>query len=370
MNKNNAILTLFLLLQFTFWGKTKANSAIMETIVFINEIHYDNIGADTNEAIELTGTAGTILDNWSLVLYNGNGGTVYNTIDLTGTFTDQSEGYGFITFQIEGIQNGAPDGMALINDAGEVIQFLSYEGVLTAVDGPAIGLESEDIGQAETSATLETESLQLEGTGTLYTDFTWVPAATSTFGEANNNQFGNSDDGGTTVEDTIVFINEIHYDNVSADGNEAIELTGNAGSSIDGWSLVLYNGNGGAAYNTVDLTGTFTDQNDGYGFISFEIAGIQNGAPDGIALVNDVDEVIQFLSYEGSFMATDGPAIDLVSEDIGQAETTSTLDTQSLQLTGTGSVYTDFVWAAPATSTFNDINNCLLYTSPSPRDRG
>ncbi|CAN5695304.1 hypothetical protein BH18ACT3_BH18ACT3_00660 [soil metagenome] len=43
--------------------------------VFINEIHYDNSGADTGEAIEIAGPAGLDLAGWSLVLYNGTGGT-------------------------------------------------------------------------------------------------------------------------------------------------------------------------------------------------------------------------------------------------------------------------------------------------------
>ncbi|MEJ7724882.1 MAG: hypothetical protein WKF64_11300 [Ilumatobacteraceae bacterium] len=44
--------------------------------VFINEIHYDNSGTDTGEAIEIAGPAGLDLAGWSLVLYNGTGGDV------------------------------------------------------------------------------------------------------------------------------------------------------------------------------------------------------------------------------------------------------------------------------------------------------
>ena len=40
--------------------------------VFINEFHYDNIGADTGEFIEIAGTAGTDLTGWSLIRYNGS----------------------------------------------------------------------------------------------------------------------------------------------------------------------------------------------------------------------------------------------------------------------------------------------------------
>ncbi|KAA3636123.1 MAG: hypothetical protein DWP92_10010, partial [Armatimonadetes bacterium] len=52
--------------------------------VFINEIHYDNVGTDTGEFVEVAGTAGTDLAGWTIALYNGSNGTVYNTINLSG----------------------------------------------------------------------------------------------------------------------------------------------------------------------------------------------------------------------------------------------------------------------------------------------
>ena len=344
---------LFFLLKLTFWGNTQTINDLPKEVIFINEIHYDNSGADSNEGIELAGTAGTNLDGWSLVLYNGNNSSIYKTVNLSGTFTDQSGGYGFISFSISGIQNGSPDGIALVNNNAEVIQFLSYEGTITALDGPAVGLVSEDIGQEETGSTLSTESLQLVGSGSVFTDFTWSIPSVSTFGAINNNQIFE----GAIAKSSIVFFNEIHYDNVSTDSNEGIELAGTVGAVIDGWSLVFYNGGNGSVYKTIDLNGTFTDQSDGYGFIYFSISGIQNGSPDGIALINENAEVIQFISYEGTLTAIDGPAVGLVSEDIGQEETGSTLSTESLQLIGSGKNVSDFTWRAPSVNTFGQVNN-------------
>ena len=107
------------------------------TAVFINEIHYDNAGGDTGEAVEIAGPAGTDLSSWTLVLYNGSNGTAYATLGLSTTLADQSDGYGFevVNLPTNGIQNGGPDGMALIDDLGTVVQFLSYEGSFTATDG-------------------------------------------------------------------------------------------------------------------------------------------------------------------------------------------------------------------------------------------
>jgi hypothetical protein len=85
--------------------------------VFINEFHYDNSGTDVGEFIELAGLAGTNLNGWSLVLYNGSNGAAYNTIDLSGnTITNESNGFGFVTvsFPSNGLQNGSPDGIALV----------------------------------------------------------------------------------------------------------------------------------------------------------------------------------------------------------------------------------------------------------------
>jgi uncharacterized protein len=158
--------------------------------VFINEIHYDNAGADSGELVEVAGLAGTDLSGWTLVLYNGNGGAAYATIALSGILPDQDDGYGTLSFAgpAAGIQNGAPDGLALVDNLGRVIQFLSYEGVMTATAGPASGLTSVDIGVSESGSDAAGFSLQLTGSGSSYEDFTWAPSAAGTAGAINTGQ--------------------------------------------------------------------------------------------------------------------------------------------------------------------------------------
>ena len=178
--------------------------------VFINEIHYDNTSTDTNEGIEVAGTAGTDLSGWTIELYNGNGGSLYSTINLSGVLSDQQGGLGTKFFAKSGIQNGAPDGLALIDDTGAVIQFLSYEGTLTATSGTAAGMTSTDIGVKETSSTAVGDSLQLTGTGTSYADFTWASPAASTYDAINNGQtFGSGGSGGSGGGGTITPIYDI-----------------------------------------------------------------------------------------------------------------------------------------------------------------
>jgi hypothetical protein len=41
------------------------------SVVFINEIHYDNAGTDVGEGVEIAGTAGMDLTGWSIIPYNG-----------------------------------------------------------------------------------------------------------------------------------------------------------------------------------------------------------------------------------------------------------------------------------------------------------
>jgi predicted extracellular nuclease len=147
----------------------------------ISEIHYDNSGGDTGEFVEVAGPAGTDLTGWSIVLYNGSNGTAYRTIALIGTIDDEDGTHGAVDFQLptNGLQNGSPDGLALIDPAGGVVEFLSYEGELTATNGPAAGDTSTDIGVAEPSSTPIGDSLQL-------IDGVWTGPAANSAGILNS----------------------------------------------------------------------------------------------------------------------------------------------------------------------------------------
>ncbi len=155
----------------------------------------------------------------------------------------------------------------------------------------------------------------------------------------------------------VVWINEIHYDNAGTDHDEFVEIAGTAGLDLAGWRLIAYNGNGGRAYASVALSGTMPDLSNGLGVMGVNFPNMQNGSPDGIALVDSSGQLVQFISYEGSFTATDGIADDQVSEDIGTSENSSTSIGYSLQLTGQGRRYSDFTWQQPSTATKGQINN-------------
>ena len=170
--------------------------------------------------------------------------------------------------------------------------------------------------------------------------------------------------GAVTQAEGTVFVNELHYDNAGTDAGEAIEIAGPAGTSLTGWSVVLYNGSTGAPYRTTALEGTIPDQGGGFGTVSltFPSNGIQNGSPDAVALVDATGLMLQLLSYEGTFTAVGGPADGATSTTIGVAETGSEPGGQSLRLTGTGTAYEDFTWASPATSSFGAVNPGQTFT--------
>ncbi|MDJ0710959.1 MAG: lamin tail domain-containing protein [Woeseiaceae bacterium] len=289
--------------------------------VFINEIHYDNDGADTGEAIEIAAVAGTDLAGCRLVLYNGSNGTTYNTVNLSGLIVDQQGGFGTASFAISGIQNGSPDGVALVDASDNVLEFISYEGPLTATNGPANGLTSTDIGVAEGSSTPAGFSLQLTGNGSVANEFTWVGPQPASFAAVNDGQTFN---GGTPVEcgeadpgggpgSGEVVINEIDYDQPGSDAAEFVELKNISGSEIDldGYVLQFINGNGGAPYQTFNLPAVVLPD-DGFFVVCGDAANtpncdldvspnsnlIQNGAPDGIVLLNGAD-LVDGVSYEG-----------------------------------------------------------------------
>ena len=154
--------------------------------VWINELHYDNAGADTGEFVEIAGIAGTNLSGYSLHFYDGAGTVEASPISLTGfTIPNQQNGFGTLSFTRSGMENDR-EGIVLYN--GSVLQFLSYEGAFTATNGVASGSTSTDIGIAEGTGTPSGASLGLIGSGRDYGDFTWAVTLNDTPGAVNAGQ--------------------------------------------------------------------------------------------------------------------------------------------------------------------------------------
>ncbi|MEZ4928401.1 MAG: T9SS type A sorting domain-containing protein [Chitinophagales bacterium] len=191
--------------------------------------------------------AGTDLSCYALMLYNGSDNELYGTNDsivLSGTIDDEGCGFGAVWFGLpsNGLQNGSPDGIGLWNHCtNTVVQFLSYEGVITAGDGPMIGLTSEDIGVFESTSAPVGGSLQLTGSGSTYADFSWDSLGVHTNGDLNTNQnfcgpqinlqtssFTIGEGAGTTPVTNLI-INPVSASATSVE----IHLTGGTGDASD-----------------------------------------------------------------------------------------------------------------------------------------
>ncbi len=162
------------------------------------------------------------------------------------------------------------------------------------------------------------------------------------------------------------WINEFHYDNSGTDAGEFVEIVieNAALYTLSDFRVNLYNGSNGEYYEskTVDNFTVGTTVGN-YTFYYWEVPGIQNG-PDGIALSYQGTLISgQFLSYEGSFTATNGPANNVTSTDVGVSESSLTSVGYSLQLSGNGTQYSDFIWQNPATATKGSPNTDQLFAN-------
>lgn len=317
--------------------------------IWVNEFHYDNASSDVGEGIEVAGPAGTVLDGWTLVAYNGNGGSVYATVALSGTIPDQQSRFGTVWTPVQGLQNGSPDGIAVVDPDGAVTEFLSYEGVVIAADGPAAGLVSVDVGVAETGTTPEGHSLYLVGDGSDASGFAWTGPSVASPGQPN---FGQTFLPPSPVG--VAWINEFHYDNRRDDVDEGVEIAGTPGLSLDGWAVEFY-GRDGTVYATTALSGTIDDEG-GLGALWFAQPALRNFGPAGMALVDAGGATVEFLSYEGTLTATAGPAAGLTSTDIGLVEDNSNPYTRSIQRLGRGTVASDFEWRGPRLNSRGSLN--------------
>jgi hypothetical protein len=166
----------------------------------------------------------------------------------------------------------------------------------------------------------------------------------------------------TNVLSAAVTINEFHYDNSGSDKSEFVEIviTDPLAMSPDDIDIFFYNGGNGTPYKEFNLGdfdthGILSDTNAYYSKL---ISGIQNGGPDGFAVTYNAN-VVEFLSYEGSFSATSGPAAGMTSTDILAYEATSTPLNSSLQRQCFGGTWL-------LTEGFNTLGQVNTGCSPSP----
>lgn len=172
---------------------------------------------------------------------------------------------------------------------------------------------------------------------------------------------------GTAAES--LWINELHYDNAGTDAGEFVEVAVPTGfADLANLSVSLYNGGDGKPYGSSHpLSGFNVGESVGETTLYWKlIGGLQNG-PDGVSL--DLGGASRdFVSYEGAFTATEGPAAGLLSFNLGAGEDGTAAAGGSVGLSGVGSVRSDFGWTVFAESSPGFVNLGQSITSvPEPR---
>jgi hypothetical protein len=154
----------------------------------INEIDYDQVGTDGTGFVEIANVGGSsaTLDGAALIFVNGGDGQEYERVALTGSLAAGA----YLVLSVEA-QNGAPDGVALIDTAaGTLLDALSYEGAITAaqMDGQTYDLvEGTALAAAVADSNTQDGSLSRipDGRDTNDAASDWAFTTTKTPGTAN-----------------------------------------------------------------------------------------------------------------------------------------------------------------------------------------
>ncbi|MDJ0628349.1 MAG: ExeM/NucH family extracellular endonuclease [Rhodobacter sp.] len=284
---------------------------IPEVDARINEFHYDNAGGDVGEFVEIRTAAGDDVSALTIELYNGSSSqlNVYNSVSVAGLTMTTDGTYDYYVWEPSSIQNGSPDGIALSN-GGTVIEFLSYEGTFTAVDGSAAGLTSTDIGQEEGSGTPIGDSLQRLADGT------WDAPRAETKGAAND------------VAPTIV-INEVLVSTTGSDV-EFLEIFGTPGTSLAGLSIVnIESGDAsGNIDNRFDLPADAEIGDNGFYLVGNSLVGSLGVTPNATIPGNFFENssstiaLLETASISGSTVDGTETVIDAIALSDGDASET------------------------------------------------
>jgi hypothetical protein len=176
----------------------------------INEVDYDNVGIDTAEFVEIfnPSAAPVSLAGLAVVLVNGSNQTEYDRVDLSpagslapgdylvisgsGVSVPASAKHIDPVWTQDQIQNGAPDGVALVDTVTHtVLDAISYEGSIAAAtltDFPATVslVEGTPTGVADSSSTQKSLCRLTNGGDTDNAATDWGLCATPTPGAANS----------------------------------------------------------------------------------------------------------------------------------------------------------------------------------------
>ena len=108
--------------------------------------------------------------------------------------------------------------------------------------------------------------------------------------------------------------------------------------------------------NGIEDASTMPDSEEPLATYVHQLADFEVRNPGGVTLIDENNNVLDFISWGGSFEATTGSGRGLVSRDI-EIDPFRTGPDDSVQLVGTGVSSGDFQWAGPAPESFGAVNS-------------
>lgn len=321
----------------------------------LNEVYINSPGSDTGCFVELYFPGGTSLNGYSLVGVNGNGGTVYDIIDLTG-YSIPADGY-FVIAQDDTVANydlidtfvdyqNGPDSVQLRMDE-TIVDAMGYGDFSSAVfggEGLPVPYVSTEYSYSRIPDGTDTDDNSVDflagnlTAGEANDEATIVPTPTPTQGEPTATP--TTGPSPTPVPVFDITINEVHFNTPGSDTECFVELYYDGGISLDGYSLVGVNGAGGTEYGLIDLTG-YSIPADGFFVIAQadtvanydlidSLVNYQNG-PDNIQLLAG-DTVVDAIGY-GDFTSAEfhgeGTPVPIFDDDVTYSRYPDGFDTDN-----------------------------------------
>ncbi|HKK80001.1 MAG TPA: hypothetical protein VJ933_10245 [Phaeodactylibacter sp.] len=133
--------------------------------LFLSELHYNNVGMDIDEGVEVTGEAGLDLSRYQIDYYSQS--SYVGTVHLSGTLDDQIDGVGAYWVPIVDLDDNV-NAVCLYNKvSGQIVELFTNNRFLVSplVGGVADGITPPSIEQQQSDSTSLNRSLQRNGDG-------------------------------------------------------------------------------------------------------------------------------------------------------------------------------------------------------------
>jgi phosphonate ABC transporter permease subunit PhnE len=157
----------------------------------------------------------------------------------------------------------------------------------------------------------------------------------------------------------------LSFEAPARESNEPQQVVATTQTNVGSWTnrVVVWTDTNG---NDIQDPATLPDSDDSLSTYALVLPEFEVRSPGGVTLVDENNNVLDFISWGGSFEATTGSGTGLISRDLG-IDPFALGDGESVQMSGTGSVPDDFSWSGPSANTFGERNTGQEFTDPSSK---